>query len=321
MSLVQTTPSSTVKHALSGMAIACSLFAASSAHAALNFEFNFSAEPGQLAFTAGQQQSIVTAGNLFSGVFGKYFSNTATLQFNVVSDGVGVASAGQDLVFNPDGSNTEVVRIKVTTGFDANGSSKADGAININLNQNFQFDPNAPVDFANGQIDLFSVIQHEVTHALGFQSFAASGFSSKFDTFLTTNGLVPQPLVLNGMLNSAATQEALINGALFIGPNAVAAYGAGVPIQGMQGARGDDGRLNHLGTDAFSSPTVPQNALMLCCGGASVQFEPRDYNTSEVGILADLGYSLAPVPEPSTYALMVAGLAGVGFAAKRRKTS
>ena len=319
MSLVQTTPSSTVKHALSGMAIACSLFAGSTAHAALSFDFNFVVEPGQQAFTALQQQAFVSAGNSFSGTFGKYFNNTARLQFDVISDGIGIASAGQDLVFNPDGSNTEVVRTKITTGVDANGL-KSDGAININLGINFQFDPNAPVDFAGGQIDLVSVIYHEVTHAFGFQSFAASGFYSKFDTFLTTNG--GTPLVLGGALNSPAViQNALTNGALFIGPNAVVAYGAGVPIQGMQGARGDDGVLNHLGTDAFSSPTISQNALLLCCGGANVQFEPRDYNATEVGILADIGYSLAPVPEPSTYALMVAGLAGVGFAAKRRKTS
>ena len=316
MSPAKTNLGSTVKHALSGVAIACSLFAGSTAHAALSFDFNFSVEPGQQAFTPGQQQSIVTAGNLFSGVFGKYFSNTARLQFDVISDGMGIASAGQDLVFNPDGSNTEVVRIKIITGVDANGS-KSDGTININLGTNFQFDPNAPVDFGGGQIDLFSVIDHEVTHAFGFQSFAASGFFSKFDTFLTAND--GTPLVSGGVLNPAAVRNGLNNGALFVGPNAVAAYGAGVPIQGKQG--GTDGVLNHLGTDAFSSPTVPQNALLLCCGGANVQFEPRDYNTSEVGILADLGYNPALVPEPSTYALMFAGLAGVGFAAKRRSKS
>jgi hypothetical protein len=32
------------------------------------------------------------------------------------------------------------------------------------------------------------------------------------------------------------------------------------------------------------------------------------------------GISTAPVPEPETYALMLAGLAGVGFMARRRKT-
>ena len=312
MSFSPTPIAATVKHALSGVAIACSLFAASTAHAALNFEFNFSAEPGQLAFTAEQQQSIVTAGNLFSDVFGKYFSNTATLQFDVISDGTGVASAGQALVFNPDGSNTEVVRTKVITGNDANGAA-SDGMININLGVYFQFDPNATVDFANGQIDLFSVIQHEVTHALGFQSFAPSGFASKFDTFLTTTG--GTPFVSGGVLNTDAVQDALANGAFFVGANAVTAYGGSVPISGP------DGLLNHLDTFAFSSPEVPQNALMLCCGGLNVQFEPRDYNATEVGILADLGYTLAPIPEPSTYALMLAGLSGLGFAAKRRTKS
>jgi len=38
------------------------------------------------------------------------------------------------------------------------------------------------------------------------------------------------------------------------------------------------------------------------------------------GLPAGLGVQLAPVPEPETYALMVAGLAAVGFAARRRNS-
>jgi PEP-CTERM motif len=32
-----------------------------------------------------------------------------------------------------------------------------------------------------------------------------------------------------------------------------------------------------------------------------------------------VGLTLAPVPEPGTYAMMLAGLAGLGFIARRRK--
>ena len=85
------------------------------------------------------------------------------------------------------------------------------------------------------------------------------------------------------------------------------------------------GGLSHLGTVEFSAPvggSPDMNALMLCCGGLNVTGEPRDYNAAEVGILADLGYSqvTTAVPEPSTYALMLVGLAGVGFTVKRRKS-
>jgi hypothetical protein len=63
-------------------------------------------------------------------------------------------------------------------------------------------------------------------------------------------------------------------------------------------------------------------------GGASYGFQyvlgfndafsgDRDFDDYKVGV----NFVAAPVPEPSTYALMLAGLAAVGFVARRRRTT
>ena len=173
--------------------LACGTLISSTAHASLVFQFDFSADPGAPAFTAQQQAAIVTGGNLFSQMFATHFTNSATLQFNVVSQITGLAAATDDTQLNANGTAGETVLTKVTTGVDLNGAA-ADGSIFINLATDFQYDPNAPVDFEHGQIDLFSVLDHELTHAFGFSSDIQTGdpvFHNKFDTFLTTNSGVP----------------------------------------------------------------------------------------------------------------------------------
>lgn len=296
---------------LSAAVLAAGMFA-SSANAALSFQFDFQGD-----FTAAQQQGVVDAGALFSQMFATHFTNTATLRFNVISTDVGLASAATNETGAAGFGNTEVVRNKAINGVDLNGPT-ADGFININLATNFQYNPNAPVDFAGGQIDLYSLMDHELTHALGFVSFVAptsAGDFTKFDQFLTSNAGVALVDPVTGVVNQAALADATANGALFAGPNAIARYGAPVPIQGP------DGALSHLGTDAFSFPTSSQNALMLCCGGLVNSFEPRDYNAAEIGIMTDLGYTaVAAVPEPSTYAMALAGLGLIGALTKRRKS-
>ncbi|HWI12423.1 MAG TPA: PEP-CTERM sorting domain-containing protein [Burkholderiaceae bacterium] len=41
---------------------------------------------------------------------------------------------------------------------------------------------------------------------------------------------------------------------------------------------------------------------------------------NETFFIADAGGPIAAVPEPQTYALLLAGLAGIGFVARRRRS-
>jgi hypothetical protein len=310
---------STIGRALSTAGVlTAALLASSAAQAGLVFNFTFEADAVQMApdFTAGQKAAVIKAGELFSAMFATHFTNSATLDFTVTSKTDGLASAGS-VALGSSGKLIEVVQNKVLTGVDANGAGN-DGFINLNLATPFVYDPNAPVDFAT-QIDLFSVLDHELTHALGFISYASvfegTGTYSTFDTFLKTNSGVS--LIQGGAVDLAALADAQATNALFSGPNAIAGYGIGAPIQGP------GGDLSHLGTVAFSAPvggTADQNGLMLCCGGLNVTGQGREYNAAEIGILKDLGYTaVEAIPEPGTYAMVLSGLALLAFTTKRAK--
>ena len=303
------------RHLLATALLACGTMTATTAQASLIFNFEFQ---GDFVGNATAQQAIITSGNLFSSMFASHFSNSAVLTFTVNSETSGIASAGSDGISAPGFGNGEVVRNKILTGTDLNGST-ADGFIFINLATNFQFDPNAPVDFAAGQIDLYSVMDHELTHALGFGSNINAagdtpGAYSKWDQFITTKTGVSVVDPITMLVNHAAYLDAQTTGGVFNGANAIAAWGAPVPL-----VRSDD--ISHLEQDTFSTPNVPFNYLMRGSGNLIDPRVPRDYMPAEVGIMADLGYSaVAAVPEPSTFALMLAGMSFVGFAATRRKS-
>ena len=105
-------------------------------------------------------------------------------------------------------------------------------------------------------------------------------------------------------------------GLFFNGANAVAANGGNLvgiysPTTWEGGSSG-----SHIDTDN------PAYAGMMMLHATSTGPGARDYSAVEIGMLRDLGYTLAaPIPEPGTYGLMLAGLGLVGWLARRRKVA
>jgi len=74
--------------------------------------------------------------------------------------------------------------------------------------------------------------------------------------------------------------------------------------------------------NAFA-PTVgsEQYDAMVSTGGGSPHFGPWNPALDVAGATTDLAFRISTVPEPSIFALLGIGLAGIGFARKRRMTT
>ena len=309
------------------------LGAAPAAQAAISWQFNYLDEAGfgfnDAALGDARKTALETAGAQFSNLFASSFSNSATLVMDVVGEYSGgnvLAWAGSSYWVEGDAPGLtvqEVVRVKLLDGIDLNGSA-ADGEIGVNFSQSWEFDLNAPVGY--DQFDFYSTLYHEFVHTLGFASTidyygdSLTGYQdwAVFDSFL---GDVDGTRVIDGGFNLDLTLWESIRedgpsptgGLFFWGANAMAANG-GNPIgiyspeeweEGSSGSHIDD--LN----------PVYDGLMMLASTGTGPS--ARTLSAIEIAMLQDLGYTLAaPVPEPKTYAMMLAGLALLGWAARRR---
>ena len=89
------------------------------------------------------------------------------------------------------------------------------------------------------------------------------------------------------------------------GGKAVALYSPGTWSGGSSISHTDDDSLTLAGT-------------MMNAAGPMGPW-PRDYSKIEVAMMRDLGYSVVAVPEPESYAMMLAGLSLLGVIARRRR--
>lgn len=132
-----------------------------------------------------------------------------------------------------------------------------------------------------GQPDLFTTATHEIAHLLGF------GASAAWDALL-----IPTE-----------------TGWVFTGENAMALYGGPVPMDalGAHWAYGVQGTINGEQVDNLMDP--------------GTQFGHREYFSDlDYAALADIGWQVSAVPEPSTFWMLLLGLVGV-FARWHRKQS
>ncbi|XPF94345.1 hypothetical protein ACM9HF_20410 [Colwellia sp. RE-S-Sl-9] len=317
--------------------ITASVFAAMAvmpSQASVIFNFDYSSNTAGVGFLdssegVARRAALDTAGNMFSSMFGSYFSDSATLDISVTStdDSTSgtLASAGSNLVSTCPVSGgcviTEVVKTKLQTGVDANGTD-LDGSVDVNWGWDWQLDPNTPADATANEFDFFAALFHELTHALGFSSLIDQngvGFFndewSTFDTFLqdsTGEKVVTDTFFINQPVWDAASVGGTGNGLYFGGANAVAANGGNAveifsPTTWVDGSSG-----SHIDGTPFPTDMMKYDR--------DFGPETRDYSPVDVGILTDIGYTRVAstsVPETGTLGLAFLGLAGLFL--RRRK--
>lgn len=308
-------------------------------HAAVTFQFQY-ADPAGTGFLdpangLSRQNALNTAASKFSDMFGGHFSNSGTVVLEATagdnaSDDT-LASAGSKLVnLGGAGFNLgEVVRTKLQTGTDLNGNN-VDGSLDINFGSSWELDFNATP--SNTRYDFYSALFHEFTHVLGFTSTIGqsgepifgtqdAGSWSTFDSFIVdrsgTGIIDPANFALNqGAWDAGSTGGASpASGLFFNGPNAVAANG-GNPVGLYTPTTWEEGSsISHL--DDENSDFAGRMMLSASDTGPYA----RDYDAVELGVLTDLGYTVAAIPEPETYAMLLAGLGMIGWVVRRRKAA
>ncbi|MDN5752151.1 MAG: PEP-CTERM sorting domain-containing protein [Nitrosospira sp.] len=306
------------------------------AHAAITFQFQY-ADPAGTGFLdaangPSRQTALNTAASTFSDMFGRHFSNSGTIVLEATaSDDASDTLASAGSKFTGPGSAGfnlgEVVRTKLQTGADLNGNN-ADGSLDINFGNAWELDFNATP--SNAEYDFYSTLFHEFTHVLGFASTIGqsgepvfgtqnAGSWSTFDSFIVDkNGariIDPATFALNqaawdaGSVGGASPAEGLF----FDGANAVAANGGDPAGLYTPETWDESSSVSHLDDEN------PAYAGMMMLAMSDTGPYARDYSAIEVGMLTDLGYTAAIIPEPETYAMLLAGLGMIGWIARRRK--
>ncbi len=319
-------PISRIARALiNGGLLASCLAYGSAASAAVTIEYEWLG-----VWTNEQKTAMNTAASSFSSLFGSHFSNTGTITLAATAyddiDTPVLASAGSEIAYVGNGTfgGGEVVRSLLQGGGDLNGSATADGMVAVNFAYFTALGLNDTVP--GGTYDFYSTLFHEYTHALGFASsmnydgqpyigsrHSGGGEWATFDRFLVdADGfrVVSDSYVLQDDVWGATREGGSVM--YFNGANAVAANDGYLvnlysPVEWAPGSSIShlDDESSYLATMMMASSTID---------GPSA----RNLSAIEIGIMADLGYTPA-VPEPETYALMLAGLGLVGYMARCRK--
>jgi hypothetical protein len=211
---------------------------------------------------------------------------------------LGAATAQADTVSVPSYAFGAPLAVTVNvTGVTAGTVDEGAGAFNTSVNGGASFlsyciDLTQPVSVGGPSDSSYTRV------AGGSYSFANPAAATSLSKLFTFAGSL-----VNSNATSAAFQMAVWE-IIYEAPGNVYSMGAGKAVFGVQDARETatltlaDSWLNALSTTPATAPIsilASANSQDLVYGGAT-----------------------APIPEPSTYALMIAGLAGLGFVARRR---
>ncbi len=218
-----------------------------------------------------------------------------------------LASMGTSYFLN-DGFSNGLVFAHATTGIDPFAGS-GDGSGKVNFGHSWNSDLGNPT---GSEYDLFSVVLHELTHAMGVASlirsdggFAIAGTRSVYDTFLETGGGTP---LLNGAGVFTAPVGSLTSGDVFLD---LSASGGGVLEVYAPTPYENGSSISHFDT------SLGPNVVMQPSIGAGVM--RRTYSTQDLAVLRAIGWNVRAVPEPSGM-LLVGMVVALGSIRRRRYT-
>lgn len=291
---------------LPAVAACCTgLLMTTSASAVITFSTSISDPSAQVTPYHSRMLSAVGAS---LGSWGSYLSGSADLSIEVeITDSIPRAT-GASVTSGFIGNNgrydvfEQGAAFEIRTGIDPNGPAPD---IRIQINGNYLanelwFDPDPSArqaEVAVDRIDAVSVLLHEFGHAFAFNGWGdlttgalPSDFASPWDVLTTFDG----------------------NSLSFNGASAIQAYGGPVPIS--------QGNNFHIGNPTGSGLDLVSDLM----NGVAL-FPGRRYSISglDLAMMQDMGVPVVVpgVPEPGTYALILAGLACMGAGATRRSLS
>ena len=263
---------------------------ADAAASLLQFQFIYGSG-SQLWSPAARSSLEAAAGAIASHIV---LSAPVVVTFDVTAEysllSATLATAGSDFISSDPGFLPTVVQNKILTGVDSNGSA-ADGEINWNFAQPWATGNSV----AYGQYDLQAVAMHELLHTVGFLSYVdAPGNNTGtswtvFDSFLvnsTGTKLIGSDFIWNTAYDTNLTGG---NGGVFFGgSDAVAAYGGPVPLY-TPNPWASGSSLSHLNDRVFTG-----NNRKLMNAQVASGLGIRVISATELGVLADLGYTVTP---------------------------
>jgi len=253
-------------------------------------QFQFVYGTGSQLWSTAARSSLESAATVLSTHI--VVTTPVVVTFNVTGElsplSTTLATASSEFISDDTGFLPTVVQNKILTGVDSNGPT-ADGEITWNFAQ--QWATGDTADYS--QFDLEAVATHELVHTLGFLSYVAAPGANTgqswtmFDSFLVTadgTKVIGSDFTWNTAYDPNLTGG---NGGLYFGgTDAVAAYGARVPLY-TPSPWESGSSVSHLDDRTF----VGVNRKMMN-SQVRVGRGIRDLSPVELGILADLGYTV-----------------------------
>ncbi|WP_156618583.1 hypothetical protein [Mycobacterium sp. 852013-51886_SCH5428379] len=280
--------------------------------ATVKFEFDYT--EGAEEWTPERRRELEQAASVLAEYFRAPVPVTITYEVEGDPGDRFLAEAGSDPISGAPGYYNTVVQEKFISGLDLNGP-EADGNIKFYFGNDwglgYQVEPE--------QYDFVSTAMHEMMHSLGFLSQTDEpGKNTRtnwaiFDRYLVDSA-GERPIGADYRFDDAFNPNLIgWNGGMYFGgPNAVAAYGAFVPLFTPDPYQ-PGSSMSHLDDTTFTGV----NAQMMNSAANKAGNDRRFLSAIEQGIMADLGYQVN-FQAPAPYAPPVAG-AFFGFLILRRR--